>query len=115
MAPCFKRIVFLLIIFFLVSSHMAKQEVELELDLPSAGSGQRPDQDDIRRVVEVNYLGTVWCCREAVRRMSTRHGGTGGAIVNLSSGAASLGSPGAYVWYAGAKGAIGGAKTASSS
>ena len=62
--------------------------------------------EDIRRVVEVNYLGTVWCCREAVRRMSTRHGGTGGAIVNLSSGAASLGSPGAYVWYAGAKGAV---------
>ena len=62
--------------------------------------------EDIRRVVEVNYLGTVWCCREAVRRMSTRHGGTGGAIVNLSSGAASLGSPGAYVWYAAAKGAV---------
>lgn len=62
--------------------------------------------EDIRRVVEVNYLGTVWCCREAVRRMSTRNGGAGGAIVNLSSGAASLGSPGAYVWYAGAKGAV---------
>jgi len=62
--------------------------------------------ETIRRVVEVNYLGTVWCCREAVRRMSTRNGGAGGAIVNLSSGAASLGSPGAYVWYAGAKGAV---------
>jgi NAD(P)-dependent dehydrogenase (short-subunit alcohol dehydrogenase family) len=61
---------------------------------------------DMRRVVEVNYLGTVWCCREAVRRMSTRNGGPGGGIVNLSSGAASLGSPGAYVWYAGAKGAV---------
>jgi NAD(P)-dependent dehydrogenase (short-subunit alcohol dehydrogenase family) len=60
----------------------------------------------IRQVVEVNYLGTIWCCREAVRRMSTRHGGAGGAIVNLSSGAASIGSPGNYVWYAGAKGAI---------
>ncbi len=48
-------VVFLLIIFFLVSSHMAKQEIELELDLPEAGSGQRPDQDDIRRVV-VNVL-----------------------------------------------------------
>ncbi|HYW80658.1 MAG TPA: biopolymer transporter ExbD [Thermoguttaceae bacterium] len=48
-------VVFLLIIFFLVSSHMAKQEVELELDLPEAGSGQRPDEDDIRRVV-VNVL-----------------------------------------------------------
>lgn len=48
-------VVFLLIIFFLVSSHLAKQEVELELDLPSAGSGQRPDANDIRRVV-VNVL-----------------------------------------------------------
>jgi biopolymer transport protein ExbD len=48
-------VVFLLIIFFLVSSHMAKQEVELELNLPEAGSGQRPDEDDIRRVV-VNVL-----------------------------------------------------------
>jgi len=48
-------VLFLLIIFFLVSSHMAKQEVELELDLPEAGSGQRPDEDDIRRVV-VNVL-----------------------------------------------------------
>ncbi|MEE8451455.1 MAG: biopolymer transporter ExbD [Thermoguttaceae bacterium] len=48
-------VVFLLIIFFLVSSHLAKQEVELELDLPEAGSGQRPGEDDIRRVV-VNVL-----------------------------------------------------------
>ena len=71
-----------------------------------AGRLDSVSAEDIRRVVEVNYLGTVWCCREAVRRMSTRHGGTGGAIVNLSSGAASLGSPGAYVWYAGAKGAV---------
>ncbi len=74
----------------------------------SGPSGRLDDAaaDDIRRVVTVNYLGTVWCCREAVKRMSTRHGGAGGAIVNLSSGAASLGSPGAYVWYAGAKGAV---------
>ncbi len=64
------------------------------------------DAETIRRVVEVNYLGTVWCCREAVRRLTTKHGGPGGAIVNLSSGAASIGSPGAYVWYAGAKGAV---------
>lgn len=62
--------------------------------------------ETIRRVVEVNYLGAVWCCREAVRRLSTKNGGPGGAIVNLSSGAASIGSPGAYVWYAGAKGAV---------
>ena len=62
--------------------------------------------EDIRRVVEVNYLATVWCCREAVRRMSTRHGGAGGGIINLSSAAATLGSPGTYVWYAATKGAI---------
>jgi NAD(P)-dependent dehydrogenase (short-subunit alcohol dehydrogenase family) len=62
--------------------------------------------ETIRQVVEINYLGTIWCCREAVRRMSTRNGGAGGAIVNLSSGAATLGSPGAYVWYAGAKAAV---------
>jgi NAD(P)-dependent dehydrogenase (short-subunit alcohol dehydrogenase family) len=60
----------------------------------------------IRRVVEVNVLGTLWCCRVAVRRMSTRHGGAGGAIVNLSSGASTLGSPGVYVWYAATKGAV---------
>ncbi len=62
--------------------------------------------DIIRRVIDVNVFGTIWCCREAVRRMSTRHGGAGGAIVNLSSGAASIGSPGIYVWYAGTKGAV---------
>jgi NAD(P)-dependent dehydrogenase (short-subunit alcohol dehydrogenase family) len=62
--------------------------------------------ETIRQVIEVNLFGTIWCARAAVRRMSTRHGGTGGAIVNLSSGAASLGSPGNYVWYAAAKGAV---------
>jgi NAD(P)-dependent dehydrogenase (short-subunit alcohol dehydrogenase family) len=60
----------------------------------------------IRQVIEVNLFGAIWCARAAVRRMSTLHGGTGGAIVNLSSGAASLGSPGNYVWYAAAKGAV---------
>jgi NAD(P)-dependent dehydrogenase (short-subunit alcohol dehydrogenase family) len=72
----------------------------------TAGRLETASSETIRRVVEVNVLGTVWGCRAAVRRMSTRHGGAGGAIVNLSSGAASLGSPGAYVWYAGTKGAI---------
>ncbi len=71
-----------------------------------AGRLDAASAEAIRRVVEVNYLGTVWCCREVVRRMSPRHGGAGGAIVNLSSGAASIGSPGVYVWYAGTKGAI---------
>lgn len=62
--------------------------------------------ETIRQVIEVNVFGAIWCARAAVKRMSTRHGGQGGAIVNLSSGAASLGSPGNYVWYAAAKGAV---------
>jgi NAD(P)-dependent dehydrogenase (short-subunit alcohol dehydrogenase family) len=60
----------------------------------------------IRRMFEINVFGSLWCAREAVRRMSTRHGGGGGAIVNLSSVAARLGAPGQYVDYAAAKGAI---------
>jgi len=60
----------------------------------------------LRQVMDVNVMGTLLCSRAAVRRMSTRHGGRGGAIVNVSSGAASLGSPGEYVWYAAAKGAV---------
>jgi NAD(P)-dependent dehydrogenase (short-subunit alcohol dehydrogenase family) len=54
----------------------------------------------------VNITGSLLCAREAVRRMSTRHGGAGGAIVNLGSVAARLGSPGLYVDYAASKGAI---------
>ena len=60
----------------------------------------------LRQCIEVNVMGTLLCSRTAVRRMSTRHGGRGGAIVNISSAAASLGSPGEYVWYAAAKGAV---------
>jgi NAD(P)-dependent dehydrogenase (short-subunit alcohol dehydrogenase family) len=74
-----------------------------------AGLVNRLDEapaETIRTVVEVNLLGTIWCSRAAVRRMSTRRGGPGGAIVNLSSGAATIGSPGEYVWYAAAKGGI---------
>lgn len=59
-----------------------------------------------RRVYEVNVLGTFLCSREAVRRMSTRHGGKGGAIVNLSSRAADLGAPHEYIDYAASKGAV---------
>jgi NAD(P)-dependent dehydrogenase (short-subunit alcohol dehydrogenase family) len=62
--------------------------------------------ETIRQVIEVNLFGAIWCARAAVRRMSTEHGGRGGAIVNVSSGAATLGSPGNYVWYAAAKGAV---------
>ena len=58
------------------------------------------------RVFATNILGSFLCAREAVRRMSTRHGGRGGGIVNVSSMAARLGSPGEYVDYAASKGAI---------
>ncbi len=60
----------------------------------------------LRRMFEINVFGSFLCAREAVKRMSTRYGGTGGAIVNVSSAAARLGSPGSYVDYAAAKGAI---------
>ena len=59
-----------------------------------------------KRMFEINVYGSFVCAREAVRRMSTRHGGTGGTIVNLSSVAARLGAPSQYVDYAAAKGAI---------
>jgi NAD(P)-dependent dehydrogenase (short-subunit alcohol dehydrogenase family) len=58
------------------------------------------------RVFATNITGAFLCAREAVRRMSTRHGGKGGAIVNVSSMASTLGSPGEYVDYAASKGAI---------
>ena len=60
----------------------------------------------IERMFAVNVYSSMYCAREAVRRLSTRHGGAGGAIVNLSSAAARLGSPGQYVDYAAAKAAI---------
>ncbi|MFI9201340.1 SDR family oxidoreductase [Streptomyces sp. NPDC053048] len=60
----------------------------------------------MRRVVDVNVMGALICARRAVLEMSTRHGGSGGAIVNISSGAATLGSPGEYVHYAASKAAV---------
>lgn len=60
----------------------------------------------INRVLATNVTGYFLCCREAVKRMSTQHGGHGGAIVNVSSAAARLGSPGEYVDYAASKGAV---------
>lgn len=60
----------------------------------------------LKRMFDINLLGSFLCAREAVRRMSTRHGGSGGAIVNVSSAASRLGSPGQYLDYAAAKGAI---------
>lgn len=60
----------------------------------------------LHRVFAVNVAGAMLCAREAVRRMSTRHGGTGGAIVSISSLASRTGSPGEWVHYAATKGAI---------
>lgn len=60
----------------------------------------------IERMFRINVFGTMLVAREAVRRMSTRHGGAGGVIVNISSIAARLGSPGEYVDYAAAKAAV---------
>ncbi|CAN5330590.1 SDR family oxidoreductase [soil metagenome] len=62
--------------------------------------------ETIERVLKVNVTGTLICSREAIKRMSTRHGGSGGAIVNLSSMAAKLGGTGEWVHYAASKGAI---------
>jgi len=58
------------------------------------------------RMMNINVVGSILCAREAVKRMSTTHGGAGGVIVNISSVAATLGSPGLYVDYAASKGAI---------
>jgi NAD(P)-dependent dehydrogenase (short-subunit alcohol dehydrogenase family) len=70
---------------------------------------QRVDEmsvDRLKRMFDINVIGSIVCAREAIKRMSTKHGGRGGAIVNVSSAAARLGSPGQYVDYAAAKGAI---------
>jgi NAD(P)-dependent dehydrogenase (short-subunit alcohol dehydrogenase family) len=64
------------------------------------------DAARLQRVFATNIYGAFACSREAVRRMSTKHGGAGGAIVNVSSAAARLGSPGEYVDYAASKGAL---------
>jgi NAD(P)-dependent dehydrogenase (short-subunit alcohol dehydrogenase family) len=57
-------------------------------------------------MLAVNALGPIICCREAVKRMSTAHGGRGGSIVLISSAASRIGSPGEYVDYAASKGAV---------
>ena len=73
-----------------------------------ARQGRLEDFDAARleRVLRVNVVGSMLCAREAVRRMSTRRGGVGGVIVNVSSKASVLGSPGEFVDYAASKGAI---------
>jgi NAD(P)-dependent dehydrogenase (short-subunit alcohol dehydrogenase family) len=64
------------------------------------------DAADLRRVFEINTFGAFLCAREAVRRMSTAHGGRGGAIVNISSAAATIGSAGEFIHYAASKAAL---------
>jgi NAD(P)-dependent dehydrogenase (short-subunit alcohol dehydrogenase family) len=64
------------------------------------------DAERINRILAVNVTGSFLCAKAAVKRMSTRHGGEGGSIVNLSSGASKVGSPAVYVDYAASKGAI---------
>lgn len=73
-------------------------ETQMRLDQMTA--------DRLHRILAANVVGSFLCAREAVRRMSTRHGGSGGAIVNVSSAASRLGSPGEYVDYAASKGAV---------
>lgn len=60
----------------------------------------------LEAIFDLDILGAFLCAREAVKRMSTAKGGTGGVIVNVSSGAATLGSPGEWIWYAAAKAAV---------
>jgi NAD(P)-dependent dehydrogenase (short-subunit alcohol dehydrogenase family) len=64
------------------------------------------DAARLQRMFATNVIGAFLCAREAIRRLSTKHGGKGGAIVNISSGASRLGSPGEWVDYAASKGAI---------
>ncbi len=73
------------------------------------GRSSRLDLADaavIRQCIDVNVTGAILVAREAIPRMATRQGGLGGSIINISSIAAKLGSPGEYVWYAASKGAI---------
>jgi NAD(P)-dependent dehydrogenase (short-subunit alcohol dehydrogenase family) len=73
------------------------------------GKGSRLDAADpetIRECIDINVTGAIFVARESIRRMSPRHGGKGGSIVNISSAATTIGSPGEYVWYAASKGAI---------
>ena len=78
----------------------------------NAGVVDHPERVDemsvnrLTRMFAINVIGSFLCAREAVRRMSTKHGGKGGAIVNLGSAASKLGSPAQYVDYAASKGAI---------
>lgn len=67
---------------------------------------EEADPRDIRATIDLNVTGLILATREAIRRMSKRFGGAGGAIVNLSSAAATLGASGEFVWYAASKAAV---------
>lgn len=71
-----------------------------------ASSLAEVDPRVMQDTMDINVMGPLLCSREAVRRMSTKRGGAGGAIVTISSGAATLGSPGEFIWYAASKGAV---------
>jgi len=79
-------------------NNAATLETQMRLDAMDAAR--------LERLFRTNVIGTMLCARQAVRRMSSRYGGSGGAIVNISSGAARWGSPGEYVDYAATKGAV---------
>jgi NAD(P)-dependent dehydrogenase (short-subunit alcohol dehydrogenase family) len=73
------------------------------------GKSSRLDEADDQTIIStiaINVNGAIFAAREAVKRMSTKHGHKGGVIVNISSGASTIGSPGEYTWYAASKGAI---------
>ncbi|MGH6884245.1 SDR family oxidoreductase [Hypericibacter sp.] len=72
----------------------------------SSGRVENLTAETLEAVMRLNVIGAFFCAREAVKRMSTRNGGSGGAIVNVSSRASTLGSPGEFVHYAASKGAV---------
>ena len=71
-----------------------------------AGRLDGADSAMMREVIEVNVMGALWSMQHAIRRMSKKQGGAGGAVVLLSSVAADIGGPNEYVWYAASKGAV---------
>ena len=79
-------------------NNAARLEKQMRLDTMDAAR--------LQRMFAANVIGTMLCSREAVRRMSTRAGGNGGSIVNVSSAATKYGSPGEYIDYAATKGAV---------